>query len=164
MDSQELPPSFQALPSHHTHTSTDTPEALDIPSISQVYTEAHIASLARTRLQGDSTINAVLDHTLRREAGYTQSRQTTSGAEKVVRETLHLNTIDGEVPNFTVSEAGKLRHSFISKIRSQVRNTTRTLAQDQIRNHVNTLQVPLQSKIKKICYGSHHCFSFRQEL
>ena len=65
-------------------------EALNIPTISAVYTEAHNTSHARTRLQGDKIINYVLDVTLAQEDTYTHSAQTTTEAEKVFQEILQL--------------------------------------------------------------------------
>ena len=62
-------------------------EGLDIPSISEMYTEAHNASHARTRLQADMVINHVIDHTLQREAAYSRKQCTTTEAEKVQRDT-----------------------------------------------------------------------------
>ena len=43
-------------------------EGMDLPTISEIYTEAHNSSHTRTRLQGDMVVNLVLDHTLVREA------------------------------------------------------------------------------------------------
>ena len=67
-------------------------EGLDGPSISEVYTEAHNTSHARTRLHGDMIINHVIDHTLHRESTYKHIQCTTTQAEKAYRETLLLNT------------------------------------------------------------------------
>ena len=80
--------------------------ALDITAILSVYIEAHNSSHTRTRLQGDSVINKVLDHTLAREATYSRSFQTTTEAENVFMENLDLNNVNGEIPSST----GKAAH------------------------------------------------------
>ena len=132
---------WAGIPKTATNAVKHLKEALDIPAISEMYTEAHNVSHARTRLQGDSTINTVIDLTLERESKYTRSRQTTTEAENLFRETLQLNTLDGEIPNFTGAEAKKLRNNFNSKIRTQVRNSTKSAAQEKLKSHVSGLQV-----------------------
>ena len=89
---------WAGLPQSATNAVIHLKEALDIPAISSVYKEAHNMSHVRTRLQGDIVINNILDHTLEREATYTNSKQTTTEAEKLFLETLALNTVDGTVP------------------------------------------------------------------
>jgi len=131
---------WAGLPKSATNVVIHLKEALDIPSISSVYTEAHNTSHARTRLQGDSVINDVLDHTLHREAEYTRS-QTTTMAEQVFRDTIHLNTVDDQVPQYTGDQARQLTHKFNTTIRTQVRNTTRATIQEKLRDHASTLQV-----------------------
>ena len=116
-------------------------EALNIPAISAVYTEAHNTSHARTRLQGDKIINYVLDVTLAREDTYTHSAQTTTEAEKVFQETLQLNTVDGEIPTFTGEKARQLTNKFNTDIRTKVRNATRVGVQEKLSNHAKNLQV-----------------------
>ena len=116
-------------------------EALNIPAISAVYTEAHNTSHARTRLQGDKIINDVLDVTLAREDTYTHSAQTTTEAEKVFQETLQLNTVDGEIPTFTGARARQLTNKLNVDIRTKVRNATRPGVQERLSNHAKNLQV-----------------------
>ena len=106
-------------------------EALDIPAISAVYTEAHNTSHARTRLQGDPIINDILDHTLQRESTYSRSSLTTTEAEKVFRETLDAV---GEVPT-------QQRRNFNVKIKTAVKNATKVSIQGKLKNHVESLQV-----------------------
>ena len=115
--------------------------ALDIPAISAVYTEAHNSSHTRTRLQGDSVINDILDHTLAREASYSRSLQITSEAEKVYRKTLELNTVGGLIPTFTGEKARQQRSTFNQKIKTSVKNVTKAVIQEKLVNHVETLQV-----------------------
>ena len=114
-------------------------EALDIPAISAVYTEAHNTSHARTRLQGDPIINDVLDHTLLRESTYSRSSFTTTEAEKVYRETL--DTVGGEIPIFTGEGSAQRRHNFNVNIKTAVKNATKVGIQGRLKNHVENLQV-----------------------
>ena len=114
---------------------------MDIPSISAVYTEAHNTSHARTRLLGDAVINEVLDHTLHREAEYTRSQQTTTMAEQVYRDTIHLNTVEDQIPIYTGDQARQLTNKFNNLIRTKVRETTRSNIQEKLRDHAATLQV-----------------------
>ena len=88
---------WAGLPRSATNVVIHLEEALDIPSITSIYTEAHNTSHARTRLQGDPIINEVLDHTLNREAECVRG-QTTTAAEKMFRDTIHLNTVDNTIP------------------------------------------------------------------
>ena len=108
-------------------------EALDIPSITSIYTEAHNTSHARTRLQGDSVINEVLDHTLNREAECVRG-QTTTAAEKMFRDTIHLNTVDNTIPSTA-------RKRFNNEIRTKVRDKTRRDIQENLASHAANLQV-----------------------
>ena len=55
---------WAGLPKCATNVVIHSQQGLDIPSISALYTESHSTSHTRTRLQGDSRINPVLDHTL----------------------------------------------------------------------------------------------------
>ena len=103
--------------------------------------EAHNSSHTRTRLQGDSVINDILDHTLAREASYSRSFQTTSEAEKMFRRTLELNTLGGLIPAFTGEKARQMRSNFHQKIKTSVKNVTKAVVQEKLLNHVETLQV-----------------------
>ena len=86
-------------------------------------------------------INHVLDHTLQREEAYTHTQCTTTAAEKVYRDVIHLNTVEDQIPSYTGEQAKQLTFQFNSRIRSQVRNTTRAGVQEQLRAHVGGLQV-----------------------
>ena len=132
---------WAGLPRSATNVVLHLQEALDIPAISAVYTEAHNTSHARTRLQGDSTINAMLDHTLAREATYSRGHQTTMEAEEMFQDTLHLSTVDGEIPTYNGEEARQLTYTFNKGIRTKVRNATREEVQEKLQSHARGLQV-----------------------
>ena len=132
---------WAGLPKSATNVVIHLAEALDIPTVSAIYTEAHNTSHARTRLQGDKIINYVLDVTLAQEDTYTHSAQTTTEAEKVFQEILQLNTLDGEIPTFTGQKARQLTNKFNADIRTKVRNATRVGVQEKLSNHAKNLQV-----------------------
>ena len=113
---------WAGLPPSATNTVIHLEAALDIPAISSVYIEAHNSSHTRTRLQGDSVINELLDHTLAREATYSRSFQTTTEAENVFRKSLELKTVDGEIPSFTGKKAKQHMSNFNMRIKTSVKN------------------------------------------
>ena len=131
---------WAGLPRSATNVVIHSEQALDIPSITTIYTEAHNTSHARTRLQGDSVINDVLDHTLDREAEYVRG-QTTTMAEKVFRDTIHLNTVDDTIPTYTGNRAKQLTQIFNTEIRTKVRDKTRRDIQENLASHAANLQV-----------------------
>ena len=99
-----------------------------------LYTEAHNVSHARTRLQGDETVNQVLDHAVERESSYTQSVGTNQQAENVFLDSIRLNTIGAEVPTLS-------NRDFNKKVRNQVKETTRQNAQEKVSEHAESLQL-----------------------
>ena len=72
---------WAGLPKGATNVVIHSQQGLDIPTISALYTESHSTSHTRTRLQGDSRINQVLDHTLAREKDLTKSKHITTQCE-----------------------------------------------------------------------------------
>ena len=62
-------------------------------------------------------------------------------AEQVFRETIHLNTVDNTIPTYTGSRAKHLKHTFNTKIRTKVRDTTRREIQESLTNHAESLQL-----------------------
>ena len=131
---------WAGLPRSATNVIIHSNQALDIPSISAVYTEAHNVSHARTRLQGDPIVNDVLDHTLSRESDYVRKQPTTK-AEEVFRETIHLNTVNNTIPTFTGSRAKHLTNTFNTEIRTKVKDTTRRTFQENLTSHAENLQL-----------------------
>ena len=132
---------WAGIPKSATNVVLHLKEALDIPTISHTYTEAHNTSHARTRLQGDMHINHVIDHTLEREKGYSHKKCTTTQAEEMFRQTLNLSTFHGEIPNFTGERSKHLTHQFNTNIRKAVRDRTRVADQEQLLEHAKSLKV-----------------------
>ena len=90
------------LPRSATNAFIHMPQALDIKSISQLYTEMHTVSHVRTRLQGDSTVNAAIDCTLEREGSWTTKQSTTVQCEATFDTAKHMvNTVECDIPTVT---------------------------------------------------------------
>ena len=87
------------LPRSATNVFIHMTQALDIKSISQLYTEMHTVSHVRTRLQGDSIVNAAIDCTLEREGLWTTKQSTIVHCEATfatAKDTV--NTAECEIP------------------------------------------------------------------
>jgi hypothetical protein len=130
---------WAGLPKSATNAVIHLEEGLDIPAISAVYMEAHNTSHARTRLQGDTVINDVLDHALERESSYTRTILPTTEAENVFKACL--DKVGGEIPTFNGAGAQQLRRNFNVNIKTSVKNATRTGVQEKLSNHAKNLQV-----------------------
>ena len=88
------------LPRSATNAVIHMPQALDIKSISQLYTEMHTVSHVRTRLQGDATVNAAIDCTLEREGSWTTKQSTTVQCEVALDTAKDIvNNAESEVPS-----------------------------------------------------------------
>ena len=81
-------------------------------SISQLYIETQTVSHVRTKLIGDETVNNAINCTLRREGSWSTKRSTTVECEATFTEAVHDNTVNGEVPEFTGSQAASLARKF----------------------------------------------------
>ena len=139
-------------------------QGLDIPSISALYTESHSTSHTRTRLQGDSRINQVLDHTLAREGEYTRMQHITTQCEVTFREVLHLNTLQGEVPEFSGERAKQQAYNFNKDIQKKVRSSVRETEQKKQVEHAKSLTVQgrflaLADWSKRTLSGSQTCLT-----
>ena len=78
------------------------PQALDIKSTSQLYTEIHSVSHVRTRLQGDPIVNAAIDCTLDREGSWTIKQSTTVQCEATFDTAKDMvNTAECDIPTVT---------------------------------------------------------------
>ena len=62
-------------------------------------------------------------------------------AEQVLRETIHLNTVDNTIPTYPGSRANHLTHTFNTDTRTKVRDSTRTRIQDSLTTHAESLQL-----------------------
>jgi hypothetical protein len=132
---------WAGLPRSATNAVIHLKGGLDLRSVSELYTEAHATSHARTRLKGDELINHVLDTTLQREGDYLRKKCTTLEAELMFREVLHLNSVDGEIPNYNGDRAPQLQNKFSHMVHEEVKNRVRFESQEKWEEHVRSLTV-----------------------
>ena len=116
-------------------------EALDIKSISQLYTETHTVSHVRTRLQADSTLNNVIGSSLEREGEWTAQRSTTVYCEEVFVDSVQLNTAEDDLPEFTGENAAKLKHNFNISVRNTAKEHIIETYREEDISHVKSLAV-----------------------
>ena len=128
---------WAGLPRSATNAVIHLRGGLDLRSISEVHCTSH----ARTRLQGDEGVNHELDTTLAREGDYTRKMCITSEAELTYREVLDLNTVQGEIPQFTGERANHLQQKFNHQVQTAVRNRVRGESQEKWEEHVRSLTV-----------------------
>ena len=133
--------SWAGLPRSATNAIIHLQGGLDIRSISEMYTEVHATSHARTRLKGDNIVNHVLDTTLLREADYTRKKCTTSEAELTYMDVLNVNTVDGDIPLYTGDKARQLHNNFSHTVQEQVKKRVRFDSQQKWEDHVKSLTV-----------------------
>ena len=129
------------VPKSATNAVIHMKQALDIKSISQLYTETHTVSHVRTRLQADSTVNNVIDCTLQREGEWTTKVSTTVLCEEVFIDSVQLNTSGIEIPEFSGDQAAKQKHDFNTKVRDTAKaHIADTFSEEHV-SHVNSLDV-----------------------
>ena len=129
------------VPKSATNAVIHMKQALDIKSISQLYTETHTVSHVRTRLQADKTVNNVINCTLQREGEWTTKSSTTVFCEEVFVDSVQLNTSENDIPQFTGDHAAKLKHNFNTKVRDTAKTHIADTFSEEHVSHVNTLYV-----------------------
>ena len=132
---------WAGVPRSATNAVIHMKEALDMKSISQLYTETHTASHVRTKLQADSTVNNVIDSTLEREGEWTTKRSTTVYCEEVFVDSMQLNTTDDDVPEFTGENSAKLKHNFNISVRNTSNEHIIETYREEDVSHVKSLSV-----------------------
>ena len=132
---------WAGVPRSATNAVIHMKEALDIKSISQLYTETHTVSHVRTRLQADSTVNNVIDSTLEREGEWTTKRSTTVDCEDVFVNSVQLNTAEDDIPEFTGDNAAKLKHNFNISVRNTAKSHIVDTYREEDVSHVKSLAV-----------------------
>ena len=94
---------------------------MDIKSITQSNTETHTVSNIRTRLQGDTNMNAAIDCTLNREGSWTIKKIKAVESKATFLTAMSKHSVNGESPDFTGNTATKLQHEFNKKISSSAK-------------------------------------------
>jgi hypothetical protein len=133
---------WAGLPKSATNAMIHLSEGMDLRSISDLYMEVHTASHTRTRLKGDSGINHVLDSTLQREAGLSQTSgrlHTTTVAEATFQEVLSAVVPGGELPHAAGEQDRQLEYLFTQRIQTRVTTVVRAEQQLALEKHVKSL-------------------------
>ena len=73
---------WAGLPKCASNTIFTTNVALDIPSITQLYTETHCLNHATTRIKGDKIVNQALNSKLQRESNCKRNKSVAIGVEE----------------------------------------------------------------------------------
>ena len=130
---------WAGLPPSATNAVIHMREGLNFKSISELYMETHTISHARTRLEGDSNVNYVLNCTVTRESNYTRKKGTTAEAEVEYQRAVNMNTVQGEIPNFEYEEGDKDKRKFNLEIKNQIKSSLQVKNQEKWIEHVKTL-------------------------
>ena len=112
---------WAGIPRSVTNVLIHLKEGMDIKSITQLYTETHTVSHVRTRLQGDTTVNAAIDCTLSREGSWTIKKSIAVESEATFLTAMSKHSVNGESPEFTGNTATKLQHEFNKKVSSSAK-------------------------------------------
>ena len=84
-------------------------------------------------------MNRVLDATVERENSYVRPVCTTLEVDKVYRSSLAMNTVQGQVPNYTGERSKQLHHEFYQEVRDMVVVKVRTEEKEKQLQHVKSL-------------------------
>ena len=101
---------WAGIPRSATNVLIHLKEGMDIKRISQLYTETHAVSHVRTRLQGDTTVNAAIECTLSREGSGTIKKSIAVESEATFLTAMSKHSVNGESPEFTGNTATKIQH------------------------------------------------------
>ena len=130
---------WAGLPLCATNAVIHLTAGMNIKAISELYMEAHCISHARTRLEGDSDVNFVLDCTVSRESRYTHKKCTTAEAEVEYQRAVNMNTVQGEIPNFEYEDGEKEKRKFNLEIKNQIKTSLLVKNQEKWTEHVKSL-------------------------
>ena len=102
--------------------------------------ETHCVSHARTRLQGDESVKCVVNSSLIRESVFTRKKSTTSEAEVEYNKAVNMNTVQGEIPNFSEYPNGQWdRQQLEKEIKEQIKTSLLVKNQEKWITHVKSL-------------------------
>ena len=137
-------------------------EGMDIKSITQLYTETHTVSHVRTRLQGDTTVNAALDCTLNREGSWTIKKSIAVENKATFLTAMSKHSVNGESPEFTGETATKLQHEFNKKVPSSAK--AHMAMQHEERCEVKLKAVAVQGKNLELAAAAKTDFIWKSYL
>ena len=90
---------WAGIPPCATNSVFHLKNALDIPSVTSVYDEAHYVAHTDARLKSDGSVNHAIDSKIDRESDYTRKQSITVTSENIFKKSLNENTVEGEIPN-----------------------------------------------------------------
>ena len=132
---------WSGIPRSATNVLIHSKEGMNIKSISQLYTECHTVSHVRTRLQGDATVNNAVNCTLNREGSCTSKKSTTVECEATFLHSMQINSVNGEVPQFTGDQATSLTRKFNNNVKSSVKKRLDKQHKERCDDKLNSLAV-----------------------
>ena len=124
---------WTGLPPCATNTIFHLKHALDIPSVTSVYEEAHIVTHVDARLKSDDLVKHALDSRIEREAQFTRKQSVTVLAENTFQKSLRWNTVQAEIPEF-VSPV-----TFRTEVKETAKSLARTTHHTMHASHLNDL-------------------------
>ena len=84
---------WAGIPPSATNLIFHMQQGLEIPSISQLYTEAHCVKHTAMRLKGDPIVNAAMDNAIEREGQFVRKGSVVVRAQKVHETAMHMNCL-----------------------------------------------------------------------
>ena len=144
---------WAGLPVCATNALLHLPAGLDFKSISLLYTEAHVISHTRTRLQADADVNYVLDCRVERESQYTRKKSITVISEAQYISGLSRNTVQQEIPNFEYENGDRDKRKFINEVREEVKTSLYCSNKEKWTDHVKNLVQ--QGKFLELAQAEH---------
>ena len=139
---------WAGVPRSATNVIIHIKEGLDIKSITQLYTETHTVSHIRTRLHGDTSVNNAINCTVARESSWSTKQSTTVNCESTFLQALHLNSVNGEVPEFTGNQATKLQRKFNDNVKINEKEHIDMKHRDQCMEKLKSLAVQRKSRCR----------------
>ena len=129
--------------------------------------ESHTVSHTRTRLKGDSNVNAVINASIARESVFTRKKSTCNEAENEYLAGLHLNTVQNEIPEFDGERAAVLKHQLDRKVNDSVKAQLKVQNRNKWETHVKNLAVQgnflaLASAEKEDIVWKNYMFDLKQ--
>ena len=124
---------WAGLPPCATNTIFHLKHALDIPSVTSVYEEAHIVTHVDARLKSDDVVKHALDSRIERESQFTRKQSVTVLAENTYQKSLRWNTVQAEIPEFVPPV------TFRTEVKKTAKSLTRTTHNTTYTSHLNDL-------------------------
>ena len=130
---------WAGLPKCATNSVLHMKVALDIYTLSALYTETHCTSQAATRLKGDSLVNHALNNKIDREKSWTRKHSIAVFAENQFNEAERMNSIENVRPYFENEKWAEQKKKYQNKIKQDIQFNLRYENEKTLFNHVKNL-------------------------